>query len=144
MLGFSAEWQILQNQYDSYEKCSLAIKLLSIVLFIICLAMNVDLFYLTVTLAILWLQDAIWKTFQSRIEERLYIVEEQLALAEQELSHEDQKITLQPFQFNREFFMNRKKGSSLLTEYLTQALRPTVAYPYVLLLPLTLCILFFA
>lgn len=143
-MGFSEEWQVLQNQYDSYEKCSLVIKLFAVLLFILCLAMQVNLFYLAITIMVLWLQDAIWKTFQSRIENRLYVVEAQLALPSATFNNEEKKSEVPAFQFNSEFSATRKTGISLLVEYATQALRPTIAYPYVLLLPLTLLIDFFA
>ncbi|MGJ8692613.1 MAG: hypothetical protein ACSHW0_09030 [Thalassotalea sp.] len=132
MSNLTIEWQLLQNQYDSYEKWSLVIKLLAITLFIAGIALAVNSLYLILVMAVLWLQDGIWKTFQSRIEQRLYLVEAQLAKNESEsLSQEAVGIACQ---FNTEFLANRRGGLCLIKEYICQALRPTVAYPYVLLL----------
>ncbi len=99
MESFSAEWQVLQNQYDSYEKYSLVIKLLAAIFLFCGLACQLPSIYTAVLIAVLWLQDAIWKTFQARIEARLYLVEAQLAA----IKHGDAVDEL-AFQFNRNFF----------------------------------------
>lgn len=133
MENFSAEWQVLQNQYDSYEKCALAIKLLAVILLLLGLAYHLASICIALLIAVLWLQDAIWKTFQSRIENRLYVVETQLAAINQ-----GDAVNELAFQFNRDFLTKRPGCVALVREYLLQAFRPTVAYPYVLLLPLAL------
>ena len=69
------EWSLLQNQFDSYEKFSLLIKLFSVGVFIIASLSEQLNFIILILLFILWLQDAIWKTFQSRIENRLLQIE---------------------------------------------------------------------
>ena len=73
------EWCLLQNQFDSYEKFGLLIKLASV--FVLSSAMLVDRAgpMAACILIVLWLQDAIWKTFQSRIETRLLRLEVLLA-----------------------------------------------------------------
>ncbi len=75
----AAEWSLLQNQFDSYEKHSLLIKLFSIG--ILSAAYFTDHFsiFILCLLLILWLQDAIWKTFQSRIDVRLLQLEAYLS-----------------------------------------------------------------
>ena len=133
MESFSAEWQVLQNQYDSYEKYSLAIKLLAAIFLLCGLVYQLPSIYTAVLIAVLWLQDAIWKTFQARIETRLYVVEAQLAAIKQG----DAVVEL-AFQFNRNFLAQRPSSIGLVKEYLLQALRPTIAYPYLLLLPMAL------
>lgn len=140
MNGFAAEWQVLQTQYDSYEKCSLAIKLVAVMLFIFSLGLQINIGYTAVVIAVLWLQDAIWKTFQSRIESRLYVVEQQLALIA--TNNQAQIPTEQAFQFNSKFVEQRNTGLALIKEYILQAFKPTVAYPYVLLLIIILSIRF--
>ena len=139
MNGFAAEWQVLQTQYDSYEKCSLAIKLVAVMLFIFSLGLQINIGYTAVVIAVLWLQDAIWKTFQSRIESRLYVVEKQLVLT---TDSQVQIPTEQAFQFNSKFIEQRNTGLALIKEYILQAFKPTVAYPYVLLLIIILSIRF--
>lgn len=128
MSQFLAEWQVLQNQYDSYEKFSLVIKLVAIILTAILPLIGASGFYLFCLLAVLWLQDGIWKTFQSRIEARLYLVEQQIAV--DILPNEHQRNEQLPCQFNQQFLQQRKSGVALMVEYLRQALRPTVAFPY--------------
>jgi hypothetical protein len=82
-------------------------------------------------LLILWLQDAIWKTFQARIEVRLMRVE--TVLAE---SPEPSGSVQAAMQFNSEYALTRRGTPGLLREYFSQACRPTVAFPHVFLLVL--------
>ena len=76
-------------------------------------------------LLVLWLQDAIWKTFQSRIEVRLLQLETHLASGEANDGD--------AFQYNRLFADNRPGVTGLVQDYLQQAARPTVAFPHLLL-----------
>lgn len=69
---FKAEWCLLQNQFDSYEKHSLYIKLLGIIIVLVAEISNVVNISVILLILVLWLQDAIWKTFQSRIEPAYY------------------------------------------------------------------------
>ncbi len=125
----ATEWSLLQNQFDSYEKHSLLIKLSSIgVLATAYFTDHLSVFILCLLL-ILWLQDAIWKTFQSRIDVRLLQVEAYL-------THEDnlENTNGKAFQFNSLYLQNRLGSVGLIKEYLGQALRPTVAFPHLLLI----------
>ena len=81
----------------------------------------------------LWLQDAIWKTFQSRIELRLIQIENCIAVG----------CENNAFQFNREYHKVRSSGLSLIHEYVSQSIRPTVAFPYIVLILIALvkCVL---
>ncbi len=47
--------------------------------------------------------------------------------------------TVAPYQFNSDFILSRPGGIGLVAEYLRQALRPTVAFPHVVLLALAAC-----
>ena len=127
------EWCLLQNQFDSYEKFGLLIKLASV--FVLSSAMLVDRAgpMAACILIVLWLQDAIWKTFQSRIETRLLRLEVLLAgdSAPATGNH-------QPYQFNSEFIQSRVGAIGLVLEYLRQALRPTVAFPHVVLIAIVI------
>jgi len=127
----ATEWSLLQNQFDSYEKHSLLIKLSSIgVLATAYFTDHLSVFILCLLL-ILWLQDAIWKTFQSRIDVRLLQVEAYL-------THEDnlENTNGKAFQFNSLYLKNRPNIIGLIKEYLGQALRPTIAFPHLLLIVL--------
>lgn len=121
---FKTEWCLLQNQFDSYEKHSLYIKLLSVILLLVAEISNVISIFTVLVLMVLWLQDAIWKTFQSRIESRLLQVEKYIS----------EKGEEGVFQFNSEYQRVRLSGLSLINEYVRQSIRPTVAFPHVVLI----------
>ena len=123
-----AEWQLLQGQFDSYEKFSLIIKLVAICTFVAFIITQGSLVLFAITFATLWLQDAIWKTFQARIEHRILAIESALATSTQ----------LVPFQFNRDFAAQRPGVVGLVVEYIKAALKPTVAYPHGLIILVTL------
>ncbi len=119
------EWCLQQTQFDNYEKHSLLIKLMSVaVTCIACFSAGTGSLTAGAIIAILWLQDAIWKTFQSRIETRLLRIEQALAKGND----------LAPFQFNSEFIQQRQNLTGLIREYLGQAARPTIAYPHAALM----------
>ena len=122
------EWSVLQNQYDSYEKCSLIIKLFSVAVLALSYFLNHVGILTVLLLMILWLQDAIWKTFQSRINVRLMEVERGLA---ENSSQGDAGV--RAFQYNSDYALNRPGLFGLIREYLKHAVRPTVAYPHILL-----------
>jgi len=124
----SLEWQTLQNQFDSYEKYSLLIKLVAIFTTAFALGFEFNLIVPVLMVWVFWLQDGIWKTFQGRFETRLLIVEAALAANHNETG----------CQFNQQYQQTANSGLGLIKEYLKQCLRPTVMYPYVVLLGLTL------
>lgn len=133
--ALQSEWITLQTQFDSYEKCSLAIKLFSV--FTCCLlifALHAGVYTLLVVL-ILWLQDGIWKTFQTRIGKRLETVEQAI----QEQSTATQALVPQAaMQFNLAWQHSRPNAIGLISEYVKQSLKPTVAYPHLASLILTM------
>ncbi|MFT4942054.1 MAG: hypothetical protein ACI88A_005128 [Paraglaciecola sp.] len=132
--GFQHEWITLQTQYDSYEKYSLLIKLLNVTLTCLLLfVFHVGIWSLPV-IAIIWLQDGIWKTFQNRIATRLYVVEKALANGPND----------QSMQFNTAWLEARSSVSALLKEYIGQSCNPTVAYPHVVLLAMSLVFIYVA
>ncbi|MFK8014732.1 MAG: hypothetical protein AB8G17_04785 [Gammaproteobacteria bacterium] len=123
------EWSLLQAQCDGYEKYSLLIKLVAAVLLgATLLVPSGHEVALGAVIGVLWLQDAIWKTFQQRIETRLLQLERYLA-AERSGGQSDGVA----YQLNTEFQSQRQRGG-VVKEYLRQAVRPTVAYPYAALL----------
>ncbi len=130
---FKTEWCLLQNQFDSYEKHSLYIKLLSVIVLLMAEMSDVFGIFVVLLLMVLWLQDGIWKTFQSRIETRLLQIEKYIS--------EDSEQSV--FQFNSEFYKVRSGGLSIISEYIRQSVRPTVAFPYLVLILILLvqCVL---
>ena len=127
----ATEWTLLQNQYDSYEKYSLVIKLVNVALFSVLVAMNSSVLLILAVVLVLWGQDAIWKTFQSRIESHLLILENSLKKAQADTQ-------ISAFQFNSLFIDKRPSSMGLMIEYAKQALRPTVAFPHILLIVILL------
>ncbi|MEH6559391.1 MAG: hypothetical protein V7708_16465 [Oceanicoccus sp.] len=121
---FEHEWRLLQNQFDSYEKHSLYIKLLSIIAVLVVEITGTINISFVLVLVVLWLQDAIWKTFQSRLEQRLLQVEKYIL----------ERSEASAFQFNSEYQRTRLYGVSLIGEYLRQSVRPTVAFPHIVLI----------
>jgi len=73
---------------------------------------------------VLWLQEGIWRTVQARTCERLLIVEKMLK------EPGDQAA----MQFYSNWEASRPSAAGLIKEYLLNAVRPTVAYPYIILL----------
>jgi hypothetical protein len=125
-----SEWITLQNQFDSYEKCSLAIKLFSILLCcMLVFALDAGAWPLLVA-AILWLQDGIWKTFQNRIGKRLEVVEQAI---QDNPHHLPEHLLQMGMQFNLAWAQSRPRAIGLVSEYIQQSLKPTVAYPHVVL-----------
>jgi len=121
---FVTEWCLLQNQFDSYEKHSLYIKLVSILVLLIAEISGITSVSIVFILMVLWLQDGIWKTFQSRIEPRLFQLEKYLS----DESNES------PCQFNTEYNKVSLSGLALIIEYTCQSIRPTVAFPHLILI----------
>ena len=131
---YEAEWCLLQNQFESYEKHSLYIKLSSILGLFLALSFSVAAIPTCFILGVLWIQDAILKTFQSRIEPRLLRIEKSI----------QEKAQSCPFQFNTDYLLAETKGLSKIQEYAKQAVRPTVAFPHVVLIAIMLATAIFS
>jgi hypothetical protein len=78
-------------------------------------------------LVILWLQEGIWKTYQARTCNRIELIEQ--ALVEGDFVS---------FQFYRQWTENRPSLTGLIMEYIKNSLKPTVIYPYIPLIFVTL------
>jgi len=115
------EWRLLQTQHEHYEFAALAIKLVAVA----CVAL--DARWLLPLLLVLWVQEAILKTFQARLGVRLERVEQML--------REGSGLAMQ---LHSEWLAARPQALSLLREYALSACRPTVAFPYLPLLVLAL------
>ena len=130
-----SEWITLQNQFDSYEKCSLVIKLFSVLICCILVFILDKGLWPLVVFAILWLQDGIWKTFQNRIGQRLEVVEQAI---QDNLQHNPDNALQMGMQFNLAWNQSRPRTIGLVSEYIKQTLKPTVAYPHVVLMVLVI------
>lgn len=120
--GLGHEWATLQNNHEQYEKTSLLIKLAGIALYVACVALSLDLVLTLALMLIMWVQEGIFRTSQSRLGERILRVEQLLRQGGL------------PYQLHTEWQAARPGFSGLLAEYGRNMVRPTVAFPYVLLL----------
>jgi hypothetical protein len=122
------EWTTLQNNHEAYEKSALHIKLLAVALLALGLMVALDPTLLGVLLWILWFQEAMLKTWQGRLADRLGVLEQALKLGDQ--------AQCQPYQLYSQWLAKRPGLAGLLLEYGRSAMRPTVAFPYGVLLVL--------
>lgn len=130
--ALTGEWATLQDNHEQYERNALLIKLVAVVAF------TAGIFWpqgitgnllLCVVQGVLWLQEGILRTSQARLGERLLRIE---ALAR---GAADGQPTASPaLQLHSEWLATRPGTAGLVGEYLRNALRPTVAFPYALLL----------
>lgn len=123
---FEQEWITLQSAYEQYEKNALILKLVSTVLCFVGLSVHMGFIPLSLMVLVLWVQEGIWKTYQNRIGERLLIVESAIKNA---------GVTRAiPFQLHTDWQAGRAGVLGLIMEYIKNSLRPTVTYPYGILL----------
>ncbi|MCP4989182.1 MAG: hypothetical protein GY928_24925 [Colwellia sp.] len=130
------QWQTLHNSHEDYEKYALIIKLVAIASTFLIFTFSITTLVELLLIAALWLQEGIWKTFQSRTADAIMAIEEKLALNETEQSNDPEQLYL----FYKQWTANRPNSKTLVTEYIKNSLKPTVIYPY---LPLILLIIIF-
>jgi hypothetical protein len=126
----SQEWQTLQANHEQHERNALLIKLVCVALCLAGLAAHVSAGWLALVVALLWAQEGIIKTYQSRLSDRLLIVEAML-LAPAAPTHTPAHAAMQ---LHTEWMVNRPGTLALVAGYAVSACRPTVAFPYVPLL----------
>jgi len=130
MSDLQQEWAIIHHDIEKYEKFSLLIKLFSILISVIVIAFHVEVLLSLAFICILWLQDGIWTTFQNRMQTRIVIIEKGL--------RQQDGNTHQAYQLYTQWQEQRKGGLAVMTEYITNSIKPTVSYPYVALIGLML------
>ncbi|AEP28687.1 hypothetical protein [Brumicola nitratireducens] len=118
------EWVTLQNQCDAFEKLSLGIKLLAVLLASLFSITLIHPEIILVLNSILWVQDAVWKTFQSRFSERLLQIESSLSSSQSDSS----------IQFNTAWEAKPRGIVFLVSEYLRHLAKPTVVFPHLVLI----------
>ncbi|MES2356494.1 MAG: hypothetical protein V4568_19255 [Pseudomonadota bacterium] len=124
--ALSQEWKILQNNYEQYEKSALLIKLTGIVICAVGVALALHEMLVSAIVLVLWVQEGIFRTYQSRLGERILCVERLI----KQNTEEDGAA----FQFHSTWLAARPGVVGLIAEYAKSAMRPTVAYPYMVLL----------
>jgi len=132
MNDFQNEWIIIHSNIEKYESFSLIIKLFSIFTCTLSIASSINPFVTILIILVLWLQDGIWKTFQHRLESRILIIEDNI----------ENKVNNNSFQLYSEWQKNRSSAVKLIKEYILNSLKPTVAYPYIILIALFLVIVY--
>ena len=120
------EWMTLHNNHEAYERNALLIKLLAVVLAALTPLMGLNLVAVGLLLLALWCQEAILKTWQGRLSDRLLDIEQALKT--------DSQVTCAPFQLYSRWSIARPGLSGQAQVYAMSARRPTVAFPYVVLL----------
>ncbi len=125
-----AEWAVLQNNIEQYEKSALLIKLVAVGLFAGALVFALSDSLTIGLIVLLWVQEGVLRTFQSRLAARILRVEEMLRQAGG-----------MAFQLHSEWMASRKGAFGMLVEYAAAALRPTVAFPYAALLLVDLALI---
>ena len=124
--GLAQEWVTLQTQHELYEQNALHIKLIAVVLVAAGWALSLSGWGMAVLVAVLWVQESIYRTSQSRLGVRLLRVEQCLN------GGAEQAPTA--FQLHSEWLAGRPGLAGLLVEYAASARRPTVAFPHVVLM----------
>jgi hypothetical protein len=129
----SQEWTTLQNNHERYESGGLITKLASVALTAAGFAAHLNLKLMLALVALLWVQEAIYRTFQSRLGQRILRVEQLIKLGLQDPGGSGTASAV-AFQLHSEWVANRPGVVGLLAEYARSAFKPTVAFPYVVLM----------
>lgn len=132
---WQSEWNILHHDHESYERCSLLIKLVAIIVCCTNVAFNIPFVVSTLLILTLWLQEAIWKTFQSRLTSRLLLIEQNIGHSTSVMS---ESVENRAFQLYSCWHGQRSGAKELVAEYITNSLRPTIMFPYVILILINL------
>lgn len=124
------EWTTLQNNHEAYERSALALKLAATLLTAAAWVYGLDPLALGALVLILWVQEAVLKTWQNRLVTRLVDIEA--------MFRPGSRGGDEPFQLHSQWLATRPGLMGLLADYARSALRPTVAFPYAALLLLVL------
>ena len=119
------EWAVLQPLYERYEFGALTIKLTAVVLMFTGILVELHAAWLMLLVAVLWLQEGIFKTCQSRLGARLLAIEQSMVSG---------GAADDAFALHRHWQAQRRGAIGLVREYLASTVRPTVAFPYLVLL----------
>jgi hypothetical protein len=121
----SQEWTTLQDNHERYETGGLLLKLAGVAIWGVGMAWGRHELLVNLLVLILWIQEGVYRTFQARLGVRILRIEALLGRDDAEGA---------AFQLHSEWLANRPGVAGLLAEYGKSALRPTVAFPYAVLL----------
>ena len=130
------QWRTLHNNHENYENYALIIKLVATAITLLAFTFSVATFVALLLLVTLWLQEGIWKTFQQRTANAIIAIEDRLDIHNDEQSNE----LMKPYLLYKQWQANRPAAKTLIAEYVSNSLKPTVSYPY---FPLMLVVLIF-
>lgn len=122
--ALASEWNSLQQHYYRYEQQAVLIKLVAVGLAMLGLHWQYAWLVVAVTL-LLWLQEAMLRTWQARLAERSLKLEAALRSPDSDIP---------ACQLHSDWHATRPGSIGLLRSYLLSALRPTVVLPYAVLL----------
>jgi|MDSY01.2.fsa_nt_gb hypothetical protein len=131
----SQQWLSLHNDHEQYERYALLIKLFAIVITLTSFVFSMPPLITTVLLVITWLLEGVWKTFQARTASAIITIEKKLI--ENEVIEEGKKPVTY-YSMYSQWQANRRDLNTLFREYITSSLKPTVLFPYLLLLMLAI------
>ena len=120
------EWTTLQNNHEACERNALLIKVTAVVLFAVGVALSFSTLLASFILLILWVQEAMTRTTQSRLGTRLLHIEHMFKL--------DPMDDGGAFQLHSDWLASRAGLSGQLEQYAASATRPTLDFPYFALL----------
>ncbi|MBK7416069.1 MAG: hypothetical protein IPJ38_14100 [Dechloromonas sp.] len=123
------EWTTLQYNHEQYERSSMLIKLAAVLFSLFGLMFDIPALYLVALLLILWLMEGIFRTSQARLGARLLKLEEFL--------RQNPLPESAAYQLHSTWLASRPGTLGLIGEYLANAARPTVAFPYAILVILS-------
>lgn len=127
------EWQTLQHNQMACESSTLWIRLFAMLLCFVALALGIALVPVACLLMLLWVQEAMVRTTQSRLLGRLDVIESLLA---------NPVCPSGAFALHTQWHTIRGTTRTLLAQYARQMARPTVALPYAGLLALLAAVAF--
>ncbi len=122
------EWSILHRDFERYDQYGLLIKVVAIITAAVSLGLAMPLLATVGFTSIFWLQEGIWRTVQGRCGDRLLRLEKQIKAEPESVG----------MQFYSEWEASRPGTLGTIVEYLRHSARPTVAYPYIVLIALAL------
>lgn len=135
------EYLFLQHCYEENDRSSLWIKCIAIVVFSALMIATAAWpgphlpLVATAVSALFWLTEAIWKTFQGRLEERIIAIENHFQTTGGDLP---------PLQIYSTWLRQRGGVVALLQEYAKSTIRPTIVVPYLFLMLLSLTAFYIA
>jgi hypothetical protein len=130
------QWRTLHNNIECYEQYALLIKLVAAALTVISIQFSVSALFIIFVLGILWLQEGIWKTYQGRLNNAIMKIE----ILMSDKTNGDATVSLVNQPLYSDWQSNRPNSAKLINEYISNALKPTVIFPYV---PLMITLLIF-